>query len=188
MVPDTFSAPAQSALRDRDDSFVCTSNHTFWSEDYQTFVEASALRPGDKLSALNGSVTVGNVATVPGTEPVFNLEIFGQHVYRVSLSAVLTHNVPTPRVKGTRGGETPAAAKGRQVHKDKDYGPGFEKEYELPSGKKADAVNVEKAEVIETKPNNPPAIRKGERQVEVYRKELEDVHGKPFTAKVETYD
>lgn len=74
------------------------------------------------------------------------------------------------------------------MHKDWDYGPGFEKEVTLPSGKRADAVNFETREVRELKPNNPDAIRRGEQQVEGYRKELEQWKGGCWTCRVETYN
>jgi RHS repeat-associated protein len=95
--------------------------------------------------------------------------------------------------KGTlKGSQNPkvaeSAARGRQVHKDYDYGPGFEKEVTLPSGKRADAINWEKREVVELKPNNPNAIRRGERQVEGYRQELEATTGECWSCRVETYD
>lgn len=93
-----------------------------------------------------------------------------------------------PKTPKKIGGETPAAARGRQAHKEHDYGPGFKKEDTLPSGKRPDAFNPETGEVIELKPNNARAIRRGERQVEGYRRELEDVYGRPFTGRVETYD
>jgi len=41
--------------------------------------------------------------------------------------------------------------------------------------------------VKELKPNNPSAMRRGERQVEGYRKELEQVTGEKWTGVVETY-
>ncbi len=80
---------------------------------------------------------------------------------------------------------------GRQAHKDWDPGEGFEKEVELPSGKRADAVNWDKREVKEFKPDNPRAIKRGERQVEEYRRELEEAEKKPqkgpWKGQVETY-
>ena len=91
-----------------------------------------------------------------------------------------------------RGAQNPkvaeAAARGRQMHKDFDYGPGFRKEITLPSGKRADAVNRDKREVVELKPNNPNAICRGEKQVEGYRRELEFTTGQCWTCRVETYD
>jgi len=77
---------------------------------------------------------------------------------------------------------------GRQKHKEWNPGAGFKKEVRLPSGKQADAVNYQTREVVELKPNNANAIRRGEKQVEGYRKELERETGECWTCRVETYD
>ncbi|MFC0583826.1 RHS repeat-associated core domain-containing protein, partial [Ralstonia solanacearum] len=91
-----------------------------------------------------------------------------------------------------RGAQIPkvaeAAARGRQAHKAYDYGPGFEKEFTLPSGKRADAVNQATREVVELKPNNPSAVRRGERQVDGYRRELEKITGECWSCRVITYE
>lgn len=42
----------------------------------------------------------------------------------------------------------------------------------LPSGKRADAVNWGKRDVKELKPDNPRAVRRGEKQLEGYKQEL----------------
>jgi hypothetical protein len=89
--------------------------------------------------------------------------------------------------RGVRGGESVQAAQGRAAHREWDPGAGFQKEVRLPSGKRADAVNYETRHVKELKPNNPRAVRKGERQVEGYRQELEQVTGETWTSSVETY-
>jgi len=92
-------------------------------------------------------------------------------------------------LKGSRNQKVAeSAARGRQVHKDWNYGSGFEKEFTLPSGKRVDAINFETKTVVELKPNNPRAIGRGEKQVEAYRQELERVYGGSWTSKVETYD
>lgn len=89
----------------------------------------------------------------------------------------------------TRGGESAAASFGRRAHKEFDYGPGFEKEFRnLPSKRRPDAVNVQERVVVELKPNSPAAIRRGQRQVERYRQELEAKYGGTWTARLETYD
>jgi hypothetical protein len=90
---------------------------------------------------------------------------------------------PKPRM----GGETEAAKRGREAHLQWDPGPGFEKEVTLPSGKRADAVNYENREVKELKPDNPRAQKRGERQVEGYRRELEEERGGEWKGKVESY-
>jgi RHS repeat-associated protein len=89
--------------------------------------------------------------------------------------------------QAAKNGETAATRAGRQAHKDWDAGEGFEKEVTLPSGKRADAVNFEEKHVKELKPNNPRAIRRGEKQVEGYRQELQQEHGGTWTSSVETY-
>lgn len=90
-----------------------------------------------------------------------------------------------PRSKSA--GETEATKRGRQAHKDWEPGEGFRKEVRLPSGKRADAVNPDKQEVKELKPDTPRAVKRGERQVEEYRRELEETEGGSWSGKVETY-
>jgi hypothetical protein len=86
-----------------------------------------------------------------------------------------------------RGGETAATRAGREAHKLWDPGKGFQKEFRLPSGRRPDAVNFETKQVLELKPNKPKAIRAGERQVQRYVDELNEVYGGGFTGKVVTY-
>jgi hypothetical protein len=57
-----------------------------------------------------------------------------------------------------------------------------------PSGKRVDGVNFQTREVVELKPNNPNAIRRGAKQVENYRKELQDWKGGSWTSRIETYE
>lgn len=75
------------------------------------------------------------------------------------------------------------------MHKQRDYGPGFRKEFTLPSGRRVDAINFETRQVIELKPNNPRAIRRGQRQVDEYVSELNQSYpgNTPWTGRVETY-
>ena len=73
-----------------------TGNHPFWSEDRQDYVRAEDLRVGERL--LNAEDEAVRVTAVsprgpPGaTEEVFNLEVHGEHVYRVGAGGVLVHN------------------------------------------------------------------------------------------------
>ena len=80
-------------------------------------------------------------------------------------------------------GETAATRLGRQVHRDWDYGPGYVKEYRLPSGRRVDALNEDTMHIYELKPNNPRAIREGYRQLQRYLDEL----GPGWTGDVITY-
>jgi len=88
-----------------------------------------------------------------------------------------------------RGGESAAARYGREMHRTFDFGPGFRREFTLPSGRRADAVNLRTREVVELKPNNPRAIALGRRQLDAYARELEELYpGTPFTQRLETYE
>ena len=85
-------------------------------------------------------------------------------------------------------GETAATALGRATHKSWDYGPGFSKEFTLKAGGRVDALNMQTRHVIELKPNNPRAIRLGERQLDGYIEKLnEQFPGEPWTGSVVTY-
>lgn len=92
--------------------------------------------------------------------------------------------------KSATSGENPFTKAGREAHKKYDPGPGYQKEVTLPSGKRADAVSQSEVTVRELKPNNKKAIRKGQRQVEKNRKELEgnDSKKRQWKGKVDTYD
>jgi hypothetical protein len=61
-------------------------------------------------------------------------------------------------------------------------------EFTLRAGGRVDAINFEALNILELKPNNPRAIRLGERQVEGYLAKLnEQFPGKPWTGSVVTY-
>jgi RHS repeat-associated protein len=95
---------------------------------------------------------------------------------------------PKLTIKPPTSGETEATKLGRKMHKEYDWGPGWEQEVELPSGARPDAVNFETFEVGELKPNNPRKVREGRKQVEDYRKELEETTWHPWTSRFETYE
>ncbi len=74
-----------------------TDNHPFWSEDRQEFVEAGELKVGETLRTLNGITTITSITNRGPPEPVYNLEVHREHVYRVATSGVLVHNNYTRR-------------------------------------------------------------------------------------------
>lgn len=90
-----------------------------------------------------------------------------------------------------KSGETTATKAGKAAHK--NYGTALGGQYEtevtLPSGKRADAVHKTLPEVRELKPDNPRAIRKGQKQVDAYAKELEanDPLKRAWRGVVDTY-
>jgi hypothetical protein len=70
-----------------------TSNHPFWSQDRQEFIEAGSLALGERLVTHQGEAKrVVNKLPRPGPEPVFNIEVWGEHVYYAGRSAALVHN------------------------------------------------------------------------------------------------
>jgi hypothetical protein len=69
-----------------------TANHPFWSEDRQTFLRADELQPGETLRTLTGPAQVIQAVPHPTPEPVYNLEVHGEHVYLVTADGVLVHN------------------------------------------------------------------------------------------------
>jgi len=79
-------------IEGHDDPIGTTANHPFWSEDRRSFVRADALRVGERLRGMNGPTRVRKIVPIGVAEPVFNLEVLGQHVYRVGASAILVHN------------------------------------------------------------------------------------------------
>lgn len=70
-----------------------TDNHRYWSEDRQDFVEAAKLRIGEHLRLADGSTAkLSGMTRRPRDEPVYNLEIHGEHVYHVGSIGTLVHN------------------------------------------------------------------------------------------------
>ncbi len=69
-----------------------TPNHRFWSVDRQEFVRADELKPGETLQAAGDTIKFLKAVPRENPERVYNLEIQGEHVYRVSPLGVLVHN------------------------------------------------------------------------------------------------
>ena len=70
-----------------------TAGHPIWSEDRQAFVHSEKLQPGERLrSAVGKTVRITSIEIRAGPEPVYNLEVAGEHVYSVTNSGLLVHN------------------------------------------------------------------------------------------------
>jgi hypothetical protein len=100
-----------------------TPSHLFWSEDRQTWVPVSQLRPGETVQTLNGITCILSFTLTDRVEPVNNLEVAHDHVYRVGESAVLVHNQSTecPAERDTAAlmaslGSSPYSVPGRAHH------------------------------------------------------------------------
>ena len=81
-----------------------TSNHSIYSADRLDFVPAGELRVGETLRNLEGDVRIESIEKLGSEERVYNLEIHGEHVFRVASSGVLVHN--SSGVEGTVRGPT----------------------------------------------------------------------------------
>ena len=91
------------------DKIGCTDNHPFWSEDRQDFIEAGKLIEGERVLLYSGEPRrVVQKLPRPGPQYVNNLEVFGEHVYHVTLDGVLVHNQYNGKVyRGLRVDEDP---------------------------------------------------------------------------------
>ena len=69
-----------------------TSNHSIYSSDRLDFVPAGELSGGETLRNLDGDVRIESIEQLGSEERVYNLEIHGEHVFRVASSGVLVHN------------------------------------------------------------------------------------------------
>ncbi len=86
-------------------------------------------------------------------------------------------------------GETSWTRYGRQAHNNYRDALGGDYRYDprLPSGRRPDAVDINNRVVRELKPDNPRAIREGNRQLERYRQELESLYGGNWTSHLDLY-
>ena len=63
---------------------------------------------------------------------------------------------------------------GQQMHKAYHAGE-FGKEFRLPSGRRIDFLDINNQIIYELKPYNPRAIRQGQKQLQIYLKELQSM-------------
>ncbi|HUY89892.1 MAG TPA: polymorphic toxin-type HINT domain-containing protein [Pirellulales bacterium] len=73
-----------------------TCTHPFWSCDRETWVSAAELRSGETFKTLTGTSVVERMSERLKLAPVYNVEVEGDHVYRVRESGVLVHNASAP--------------------------------------------------------------------------------------------
>jgi hypothetical protein len=69
-----------------------TGSHPFWSMDRDDWVSANDLRIGETLKRWEGATIVERIAKRPEPGTVYNIEVEGDHVYRVGESGLLVHN------------------------------------------------------------------------------------------------
>jgi hypothetical protein len=70
-----------------------TATHPFFSSDRNAWIPAGELKVGERLLARDGSTPlVESFTPRPHPEPVFNIEVAGDHCYRVGAQGLLVHN------------------------------------------------------------------------------------------------
>ncbi len=163
------------------EEIVTTPGHPFYSP-VKGWTDAVRLRAGDILVLVNGEyVVVEKIQHEILEAPiaVYNFQVEDFHTYYVANAGVLVHN--------KCGGETSATKRGRQMHKDWDYGPCVKKEVKIPGAGRADGVDPINHIIYELKTNNPRAIRQGWRQLTRYANALEQ-DGSQWIRIFVTYD
>ena len=169
------------------ETLVATTAHPVFLADEGRWVLAGDLRGGDVVRRADGTTAVVEVVrrfTVQRLR-VFNLTVAGAHTYYAGENPVLVHNAgddcgsteDAPSTK--RGGESDAAAYGRQKHQELadrvEQKPGWQSEPRMRGrdGKiyKPDVVTP-RGYILELKPNTPSGRRSGARQIRNYQKQL----------------
>jgi hypothetical protein len=80
-----------------------TPNHLWWSEDRQEFVPAELLQEGEQVETrLEGKCRITRITLRDGPQTVYNLEVWGEHVYRVGQLGTLVHNAYADLALGRR--------------------------------------------------------------------------------------
>ncbi len=69
--------------------------------DRNDYVSAGELKIGEQVKTRNGLTTLKDKKKLTGTHPVYNLEIYRDHNYMVSMDSILVHNDSPSRTKFT---------------------------------------------------------------------------------------
>ena len=106
-----------------------TSNHSIYSSDRLDFVPAGELSGGETLRNLDGDVRIESIEQLGSEERVYNLEIHGEHVFRVASNGVLVHN--SSEVAGPL---KPVAGSTRHIDLERADNGGYRIEFESGMG------------------------------------------------------
>lgn len=156
------------------ETITCTTEHPFYVPG-KGWVVAKDLQANDRLELLNGGeayIDSVNLESLDEPVKVYNFEVEEFHTYFVGASSYLVHNV----CMGSRNQKVAAAAKkGRETHKNWNFGKGVKKEYTIRgmvNGKEVvrriDGIDKVNRIIYELKPNNPRAIARGWKQLDQY--------------------
>jgi hypothetical protein len=81
-----------------------TTIHPVWSVDRQEWVPLAELGQGETLQGLDGLAVVLGVSLSRVSQPVYNIEVHGEHVYQVGELGLVVHNTcPVGGIASTRG-------------------------------------------------------------------------------------
>jgi hypothetical protein len=69
-----------------------TTIHPVWSVDRQEWVPLAELAEGETLQGLDGLAVVLSVSLSRVSQPVYNIEVHGEHVYQVGVLGLVVHN------------------------------------------------------------------------------------------------
>jgi hypothetical protein len=69
-----------------------TTIHPVWSVDRQEWVPLAELTDGETLQGLDGLAVVLGVSLSRVSQPVYNIEVHGEHVYQVGELGLVVHN------------------------------------------------------------------------------------------------
>ena len=69
-----------------------TPIHPVWSVDRQEWVPLAELAEGETLQGLDGPAIVLSVSLSRVSQPVYNIEVHGEHVYQVGELGLVVHN------------------------------------------------------------------------------------------------
>ena len=79
-----------------------TTIHPVWSVDRKEWVPLNELIEGETLQGLEGLAVVLSVTLSRVTQPVYNIEVHGEHVYQVGELGVVVHNACIEKVVDIR--------------------------------------------------------------------------------------
>ncbi len=98
LVTATFNHPPSREVLDvrfegEQDAVGVTDNHLFWSVDQQRFVAIGEMEIGEQVQTYFGDIKrIVSKLPRPGPKTVYNIEVYGEHVYYVGSSGLLAHN------------------------------------------------------------------------------------------------
>jgi hypothetical protein len=80
-------------IKDEPKPIGVTGTHPFWSVDRQMWVEATQLRIGERVETVHGTTEVMARSVLSPVVTVHNIEVEGDHCYRVGEQGMLVHNI-----------------------------------------------------------------------------------------------